>query len=385
MTQRGGDAAMFALVCKDGADEVQAQCDGVYDVRVVTSMSELRRLAAQGDLEGVFVDARLGVTTAIKERLSGTAVYEYTPPFQLADAMRWYEQLRKAAPASPAPPSFSEASAPMAKSPEANAQPVSQPAPVLRHTAAAPIRRRTVPVIMLDSPKGGAGRSTLGAHMAYYGTLRGKKVAVIDLDANGDIAQKFGFADAPDVRGWRGRSVEEAVRDGICLVHESGLHLFPSPQSPEVVLQDPEDAVHLVQLCIEEMDAVLLDMPQGWTPMHQAVLPYVSQVLFVVVPAVDQLARIQEHADKLVHAGLTKKEVSPVLNKSKKAKSDERAMAQYLLPYTVRAVVPFDPSIDKRGGLYGRRIVRAMKPFWDEAYGFAAPRKARRWFGLFGR
>ncbi|WP_029422078.1 AAA family ATPase [Alicyclobacillus macrosporangiidus] len=380
---------MFALVCKDGASDVQAQCAGVFDVRVVTAMSELKRLAAQGDLEGVFVDARLGVTSAIQQRLSGTAVYEYTPPFRIADAMRWHEQTRRAAPKTEAPQSVSPPVSPVPEPPpkqEETAVRSAAPAPLaLRRTVSAPVRRRTVPVILLDSPKGGAGRSTLGAHMAYYGALRGKRVAVIDLDTNGDIAQKFGFADAPDVRGWRGQSVEEAVRDGVCLVHESGLHLFPSAQSPEVVLQDPEDAVYLLQLCLEEMDAVLLDMPQGWTPVHQAVLPYTTQVLFVVVPAVDQLARIQEHADKLVFAGLSKAVVSPILNKSKKARSDERALAQYLLPFSVRAVVPFDPTIDKRGGINGKRIVRAMKPFWDEAFGFVAPRKRRRWFGVFAR
>ncbi|SFV08167.1 AAA family ATPase [Alicyclobacillus macrosporangiidus] len=378
---------MFALVCKDGASDVQAQCAGVFEVHVVTAMSELKRLAAEGELEGVFADARLGVASVVRERLTGVPVYEYTPPFRVDAAMRWHEQIRKAAPEFPAQQTFTLTSSP---------SPPPEPKPKLpnperprsvelpfRHTVSAPVRRRT-PVIMLDSPKGGAGRSTLGAHMAYYGALRGKRVAVIDLDSFGDIAQKFGFADAPDVRGWRGNSVEEAVRDGVCLVHESGLHLFPSAQSKEVVLQDPEYALHLLQLCLEEMDVVLLDMPQGWTPIHQAVLPYTTQVLFVVVPAVDQLARIQEHADKLVFAGLSKADVSPILNKSKKARSDERAMAQYLLPFSVRAVVPFDPTIDKRGGINGKRIVRAMKPFWDETFGFVAPQR-RRWFGLFGQ
>lgn len=393
---------MLALLCKDGAEAILAQCEGILDVRLFTTMSELRRNVESGHVDGILVDARLGVTAVLRERLPQTPIYEFTMPFDLPAVMRWEAQLHahRSAPWDPSSgpkPTGTERSEPARVEPEKqelSAQPATAPQPeptvsrsnpieVLRHTSTPVVRRRTVPVMMLDSPKGGAGRSTIGAHTAYYAALRGKRVAVIDLDTNGDIAQKFGFADVGDVRGWRGGSVEEAVRDGVCLLHESGLHIFPSPQSPEVVLQSPEDAEYLIGLCLEEMDVVLLDMPQGWTPIHQAVLPYTTQVFFVVTPAVDQLARIQEHADKLVYAGLSNHEVAPILNKAKKVRADERAMRQYLLPFTLRVVVPFDPTIDKRGGVDGKRIVRAMKPFWDEALELSIPRK-RRWFG-FGR
>ncbi|WP_230087746.1 AAA family ATPase [Alicyclobacillus mali (ex Roth et al. 2021)] len=379
-------------------------------------MSELRRYVATGYVEGIVVDARLGVTEAVRQRVPQVPIYEFTPPFDLAAVMRWEEQLRtqrsalldsssvpeatvtktsEPAPSVPTPPASEDPPQPSVQ-PMAASQverPVTptvsepsvthyNPVEARRHTTVPVVRRRAVPVLMLDSPKGGAGRSTLGAHTAYYAALKGKRVAVIDLDVNGDIAQKFGFTDAQDVRGWRGGSVDEAVRDGVCLVHESGLHIFPSPQSPEVVLQSPDDAEYLVNLCLEEMDVVLLDMPQGWTPIHQAVLPYTTKVMLVVNPAVDQLARIQEHADKLAFSGLDASVVSAFVNKSKRVRADERAMRQYLTPYTVRAVVPFDPTIDKRGGLNGKRIVQAMKPFWDEVFDFVSPKAKRRWFGV---
>lgn len=390
---------MLALLCASSSEEILAQCEGILDLRLFTTMSELRRYAAIGDVEGILIDARLGVTTAIRERLPQIPIFEFTLPFDLSAVMRWTEQMRSQRTSeNPQPvatmenvevaPSATPSSLPPiqeAKPPSDTQLDATVPLNAVegfRHTVTPGVRRRTVPVIMLDSPKGGAGRSTLGAHTAYYAALRGKRVAVIDLDMNGDIAQKFGFADAPDVRGWRGRSVEEAVRDGICLLHESSVHIFPSPQSPEVVLQDPTDAEYLLNLCLEEMDVVLLDMPQGWTPIHQAVLPYTTQVLFVVVPAVDQLARIQEHADKLVFAGLSNHEVAPILNKAKRVRADERAMQHYLLPFSIRSVVPFDPTIDKRGGVNGKRIVQAMRPFWDEVLGWSATRERRRWFGF---
>ncbi|AEJ43652.1 AAA family ATPase [Alicyclobacillus acidocaldarius] len=334
---------MLALLCASGAEGILEQCDGILDVRLVTAMSELRRYVATGYVEGIVVDARLGVTEAVRQRVPQVPIYEFTPPFDLAAVMRWEEQLRmrrNSSSETSAPSqtttenSTSSTSEPIASNPTpslptsspevltkvttenvsqterstlssaSGTSPPHHPIEELRRTSRPAVRRRVIPVLMLDSPKGGAGRSTLGAHTAYYAALKGKRVAVIDLDVNGDIAQKFGFTDAQDVRGWRGGSVEEAVRDGVCLLHESGLHLFPSPQSPEVVLQSPEDAEYLVNLCLEEMDVVLLDMPQGWTPIHQAVLPYTTKVMLVVNPAVDQLARIQEHADKLAFSGL---------------------------------------------------------------------------------
>lgn len=380
---------MFALVCKDGADTILAQCDGILDVRVTKTLSELRRGVEQGFIDGVLVDKRLGITDALRARVQ-IPLYEFEGELDVAEVMRWEAQLR----ARKESTSGTELSSSEVKSEQEAPSPgehpsVSELPPDLHRTHSfdpwrhrpAVVRRRQVPVLMLDSPKGGAGRSTLGAHTAYYAAIRGKRVAVIDLDTNGDIAQKFGFPDVGDVRGWRGHSIEEAVQDGVCLVHESGLHIFPSPQSPEVVLQSPEDAVHVLEVCLEEMDVVLLDMPQGWTPIHQAVLPYTTQVCFIVTPAVDQLARVQEHADKLVYSGLSNQEVAAVLNKAKRVRADERAMRQYLLPYTLRLVVPYDPALEKRGGVHGKRIVRAMRPFWDEVLEISAPRKRKgfRW------
>lgn len=230
-------------------------------------------------------------------------------------------------------------------------------------------RRRTTPLIMLEGPKGGVGRSTIGAHMALYGALKGKRVAIVDLDVNGDISEKFGILQSGDTRGWRGTSVEEAVRDGLCHVHESGVHLIPSPQSREVVLIQPDDALHLVEMCMNDMDVVFVDMPQGWTPLHKVLLPYCSEVVMAVKSAPDSLGRVEEHAEKFVHAQVPVEKVSVVVNQARK-KSELQQMRRYLDPYRPKVVVPIDKPLALKGGLNGRKLTLACRGWWDESFGF---------------
>lgn len=380
-------AGLIALICKGNGADVLSSCDQIFDVVRINKLSELRQINESKQLECIFLDKALEIGEQLKNRFPDLAIFEYQhDDFHVDEAMVWLDTI---AMNQKDVSTFQENHVPMAKrvAEKAIKSEVVDHKSEIDSTADPPERHqiqitgRNTPVFMLEGPKGGAGRSTIGAHMAYYGAMKGKRVAIIDLDPNGDIAAMLGLLNVSDVRGWRGSSVKQAVQDQICLVHSSGLHLFPSPQDKTVVLQNSNDALFLLKLCMDEMDAVFLDMPQGWTPIHTEVLPLISQVILVVTPAVDRLDRVREHAEKLEHAGLTPDQVIPVLNKSKK-KSDHRALEQYLFPFKTRLVLPYDPEIERKGGLHGRRFIKTSKAWWDEMYGFnqSLPKKRRGWF-----
>lgn len=357
---------MYALLCKDGAKDIIAASDGIFSLRHCTKMSEVLELHQKGALEGIWIDQRLAVTQSMRERFPEVPIFEFEVPFMISDAMRWYEMLRVS--------SNVESSEEVGVTREEKVT----TSIGARSGSEMQFRQRRVPVWMLVSPKGGEGRSTLGAHMSYFGAMKGKKVAVIDADPQGNIANMFGLLESVDARGWRGHSVDQAVRDGACLVHESGLHLFPSPQDREVVLQNPEDTLHLLRVCMQEMDYVFVDMPQGWTPTHTAILSFVSQIFVVVSPRVDRLDRIQDFMEKLAHAGLDHDQVAVFVNQSRK-RSDLRGVAQRTAPYEPFMRLPFDAHLAEKGGLSGKKLIRACSNWWHEIYGLRKPEKSKWW------
>lgn len=402
---------MIALLVKeDKAKETLAELTVLGDVVRVQKMSELTRAFEQGTLEWILVDERMGIQEAVQTKFPQVVVTSILPPGDVFVLLAKQEQLdsrvkndaaneanewiewTEAVEEGELAVSDTWVNAP--STPLRNGQ--ESPREVLRRTeealvsnrlmpampeppqAPAFFRRRGTPLIMLEGPKGGAGRSTVGAHMALYAALHGKRVAIVDLDVNGDISEKFGFLQSADVRGWRGGDMAAAVADGICHVHETGVHLIPSPQSRDIVLFDPDDALYLVQLAMSEMDLVFVDMPQGWTPLHRLLLPLVSEVVMAVRTLPDSLGRVEEHAEKLVMAKVEPDKVSVVVNQARK-RSELKIVQPLLTPYQPRVLVPYDRKLEKLGGLHGKKLSLACKDWWDSSLGFQKSVKKGRW------
>ncbi len=414
---------VLAVLVKEDLAEQTLEELSLADAVRYQKMSDLVAADNERQLLLVLVDERLGVLDAVSKKLSNCVVESFMPPGDCYKIIEKMELLKAKPEATPEVdfeddlPNWTPASVtplaragetprPIAKRTEEAVKsarepifyPVDEEEEDSKETAwddpkpqsspantanASPFtadvepseiffRRRTTPLLMLEGPKGGVGRSTIGAHMALYAALKGKRVAVVDLDVNGDISEKFGILQSGDTRGWRGSSMEEAVRDGICHVHESGVHLIPSPQSRDVVLIQPDDALYLVEMAMNDMDVVFVDMPQGWTPLHRILLPYCSEIMMAVKSAPDSLGRVEEHAEKFVHAHVPIEKVSVVVNQAKQ-KSELKQMKRYLEPYVPKVVVPFDKQLAAKGGLNGKKLTLACRSWWDASLGFKGP------------
>lgn len=94
----------------------------------------------------------------------------------------------------------------------------------------------TAKVITVAQQKGGAGKTTLAAHLAVAYTAAGKRVAVVDIDPQQSLAmwyrireQRFGNSDAgllvSQTKGWRSRhEVQRLARDHEVVIIDSPPH-----------------------------------------------------------------------------------------------------------------------------------------------------------------
>jgi chromosome partitioning protein len=91
-------------------------------------------------------------------------------------------------------------------------------------------------IITVAQQKGGAGKTTLAAHLAIAWQMAGETVAVVDIDPQGSLGQWFGLRDrsvgeagpaltVASITGWRaGNEIERLARDHSLIVIDSPPH-----------------------------------------------------------------------------------------------------------------------------------------------------------------
>lgn len=219
----------------------------------------------------------------------------------------------------------------------------------------------------------------MATHMAYFAAASGKRVVYLDFDPNGNAAMVLGLPGGADARNWRGETVEKAVRDGVAWAHESGLIIFPSAQGSDPSLLHEEDAWHLLRLAVSDADTVVVDMPQGWTPLHVSLLRYMRRVVAVVSPAPDRMDRVQDFVAKLLRANVGPDELAAIVNHPR-GEADHKAMDEALHPYAGRVSVPYDRELARKGGANSRAVVRSCTAWWREELGIQSQSRGRRSF-----
>ncbi|MFO7941083.1 MAG: P-loop NTPase [Bacillota bacterium] len=131
--------------------------------------------------------------------------------------------------------------------------------------------------IVLYNPKGGVGKSTLAAALAYRILDRlGLKTGLLDLDvAGGDLTQYLGLRDCPtlmDAAAYGEDVTAELVRQFVTR-HYCGLDILPSPGRPELVELAVWERLFPTFRCMQRLyDVLIVDTPSGgdWSPSHMA-------------------------------------------------------------------------------------------------------------------
>lgn len=143
---------------------------------------------------------------------------------------------------------------------------------------------KTVKIIAIASGKGGVGKSTVTANLAYAMTSLGKKVGVIDADIYGANMPKIFECDQKELVGTADGKVYPMLIDGIemvsteFMVEENRALMWRGPMLGKVLKIFFEDT-----MWSRELDYLLIDLPPGTGDVMMDIKNFVPDAKLVLV------------------------------------------------------------------------------------------------------
>jgi pilus assembly protein CpaE len=178
-------------------------------------------------------------------------------------------------------------------------------------------RRRMVAV---HSPKGGVGTTTIATNLAMVAAdQKPDRVALVDLHLQfGQVAThlnlgvKLSLADvARDDAAMR----EPELLRSYATRHESGLHVFAAPVSPEQAELVTADHINrILRTILLAYDSVVIDTGSWLDERTMTAFEHAETVLFVVCPEIGALKALHSLLDYLNEAGSVSEKATFVLN-----------------------------------------------------------------------
>ncbi len=166
--------------------------------------------------------------------------------------------------------------------------------------------RRTVAVF---SPKGGSGTTTVATNVAVVAArAKSNRIALVDLNLQfGGVATQLDL----DPK----QTLIDVIRDDAALRepellrtyamrHDSGLHVFaapPTPQSAELIT--PDHVAHLIGTLLEGYDAIVIDAGSTLDERTLNVFEAADTILLPVYPEISALKAMHTLLDYLNDAG----------------------------------------------------------------------------------
>lgn len=212
----------------------------------------------------------------------------------------------------------------------------------------APRRRRTAAVF---SPKGGVGTTTIATNIAMVqAQAKPDQVAIVDLDLQfGQVSTHLNL----EVK----QSLAELVRDDAALRepellrtysmrHDSGLHVFSAPPTPELAeVIHPPHVETLLETILGSYETVVVDAGSVLDDRTMAVLERADAIVVPVVPEIAALKAVRSMIDYLNEAGSAVAKTTFVLNLPFAREILRARDVETALGTKVALEVPYDPFL----------------------------------------
>jgi pilus assembly protein CpaE len=209
-------------------------------------------------------------------------------------------------------------------------------------------RRRTVAV---HSPKGGVGTTTIATNVAVVAARqKPDRVALVDLHLQfGQVATHLNL----DVK----LSLADAVRDDASMRepellrtyatrHDSGLHVFAAPTSPE--LAEGITAAHVDRILttlLNAYDSVIIDTGSWLDERTMTAFEHAETVIFAVSPEIGALKAVHGLLDYLNEAGSVSAKATFVLNNLFAREILRLRDVESALGTRIATELPYDPFV----------------------------------------
>ncbi len=258
-------------------------------------------------------------------------------------------------------------------------------------------------LIMVLSPKGGAGKTTISSNLAVGLAMRApKQVVLVDGDLQfGDVGNALRLLAETSIRDAIAGGLHDATEVKVHLTpHRSGLFALCAPEVPgvadEITAQAFSKAVTLLH---QEFKYVVVDTDPGLGERTLTVMDHATDLVFVAATDVASVRGLHKTIDALDRIGMTGAQRHFVLNRSNaKVGLDVADIAatigmepDVLVPSHVSLPVSMNQGVPV---IEGGESSPAASPLWELVSRFEADPNAtaeqaaaaqRRNTGLFGR
>lgn len=175
-------------------------------------------------------------------------------------------------------------------------------------------------LIMVVSPKGGAGKTTIASNLAVGLAHRApKQVVLVDGDLQfGDVGNALRLLAETNIRDAIAGGLNDAAEVKVHLTpHRSGLYALCAPEVPgladEITSQAFSKAVNLL---VDEFPFVVVDTDPGLGERTLAVMDNATDLVFVAATDVSSVRGLHKTIDALDRIGMTAAKRHFVLNRS---------------------------------------------------------------------
>jgi len=205
-------------------------------------------------------------------------------------------------------------------------------------------------IIMVYSPKGGTGVTTLAVNLAL--TLHNDQTRGVLVDANlqfGDVAVFLNEQGKNTVLDLAPRADEldpEIVQEVMIKHAASGMHVLPSPSRPEYAEKVPSDQFAKLLTFLKQMYAyIVVDTTPVLNDITLSVLDIADLIVLVVTQDIPSIKNARLFLDLLATLGVQREKVCLVMNRyDKRIKIVPERVADNLKQPVV-AVVPLDEAV----------------------------------------
>lgn len=188
-----------------------------------------------------------------------------------------------------------------------------------RALAVAP-ERQANKMIMVMSPKGGAGKTTVATNLAVGLAMRlPRQVALVDGDLQfGDVANALRLQPETTVRDAIDGRLEESAEVKIHLtLHRSGLYVLCAPDLPGVADSiTPKAFTRAVSLLVDDFRYVVVDTDPGLGERTLALMDQATDLVLVAATDVASVRGLSKTLQALDQIGLTHQTRHFVLNRA---------------------------------------------------------------------
>jgi pilus assembly protein CpaE len=209
-------------------------------------------------------------------------------------------------------------------------------------------RRRSVAV---HSPKGGVGTTTIATNLAMVAAMRRPdRVALVDLHLQfGQVATHLNLnvkQSLADVARDDSSMREPELLRTYATRHESGLHVFAAPTSPELAeLITAQHVDRILTGLLQTYDSVILDTGSWLDERTMTAFEHAETVVFVVCPEISALKALHSLLDYLNETGSVSAKSTFVLNNQFAREILRLRDVESALGARVAVEVPYDPFL----------------------------------------